>query len=439
MANLDLTSIIRPNVTRDLYSAINAGYFGVIRDLPSYVNAITHVNLTSIIHGFDTRDLSATINSVYGPNDIQSSITPITALDLKSIISGFKAINATYNLQSIIEGYYSFDLFSSIQPVIPKDLNSYINVIGKTIDLRSYITPMVILMSKVFSVSLLEHKELPSFINCGCRQSGYSDLNSNLYSLMKLDLKSIIIGWFGDYAKNIRDLRSYINAGVALVVDSIDIHFNAEKPYTEVDLLIGTNRHLYKVVDILTAAFSNKAYAELGSYIYGHPVSKNLGAYINAQIQSNFNPTPEWVKPKTTEVFINLTRFEQRWLRFVDLMFTSGINGEHYYFYVPADDKIYKVDKRQQWTLWVTGYDKDTDNMIEHTNIKRKFIFNLSKYSSMDQAIKDMMSRVAEPRVTNLNNAIIGILPTHKELSSEINPIIKYTWTKNLNSAIIAN
>jgi hypothetical protein len=439
MATLDLNSIIRPNVTRDLYSALNAGYFGIIRDLPSYVTAIEPVNLNSIIHGFAIRDLPASINAVYGPNDIQATISPIPALDLKSSIAGFKALNATYNLRSVVEGYYAFDLSSSIQAITPKDLNSYINSVGKVADLGASIVPMTILMSKIFSVALLEHKDLPSFINCGCRQSGYIDLNSSLYALMKLDLQSTIIGWFGDYAKNVRDLKSYINAGDALVIDTLDIRFNAEKPYTEVDLFINTNKNLYKVVDILTAAFSNKAYVTLGAYIYGHPVSKNLGSYINAQVQSNFNPTPEWIKPKTTEVFINLTRFEQRWQRFVDLMFTSGINGEHYYFYVPGDEKIYKVDKKQQWTLWVTGYDKDPDNMIEHINIKRKFIFNLSKYTSMDQAIKDMMSRVAEPRITNLKNTIIGILPTHAELTSEINPIVKYTWTKNLNSAIIGS
>ena len=439
MANLDLNSIIRPNVTRDLYSAINAGYFGITKDLPAYVNAIIPTNLNSVIHGFDIRDLPATINAVYGPNDIQSTINPIPALDLKSSISGFKALNATYNLHSVIEGYYTFNLTSTIKPIIPKDLNSYINSIGKTTDLRSSIIPMTILMSKVFNVSLLEYKELPSFINCGCRQSGYSDLNSNLYALMKLDLQSYIIGWFGDYAKNIRDLKSYINAGSAFVIDTLDIHFNVEKPHTQLNLVVNPNKTLYKVIDILTAAFSNKAYATLGASIYGHPTSKNLSSYINAQVQSNFNPTPEWIKPKTTEVFINLTRFEQRWQRFVDLMFGSGINGEHYYFYVAGDEKIYKVDKNQQWTLWVTGYDKDPDNMVERINIKRKFIFNLSKYSSMDQAIKDMMSRVAEPRVTNLNTSITGILPVHAELTSEIHPIVKYTWTKNLNSNIIAN
>lgn len=432
----DLGSIIQPNVNFDLTSLINGGMFAIHKDLSTYLNAVAPALLNSTIHGFATTDLVASLIGGFGPGDIQSYINAVSPSDLKSRIYAYKGVGVVYDLASIISGYNTSDLTASIWPNSPVDLGAYIKSIGKSLDLGASIIPMTILMSTVFKVSLLEYKNLPSLINYGCRQSDYKDLNSYTYALMCKDLRSMLIGWHGDYAKNVRDLKSYINVQTALTVNTLSINFNVAPEYSEFDLNFTRPSHYYKVVDSARVGFSTGEYKILSSYIYGLPRHVDLSAYINSQIQTNFTTAPEWINPKTTEVFINLRRFEERWSRFVDLLFSTGTEGENYYFYVSGDEQIYKVNRNQRWTLWVTGYDRVQNNLREKSNVRRKFVFNLKDYTSMDQAIRDMMDRVAEFRRTDLNVSINGIFPPHYDLISTLNSVTKYTWSKNLSSTI---
>lgn len=436
-AKLDLGGEVRAMMPFDLLSSVVGGTFNNPRDLSSYLNVVSPADLSSIISGWQTVNLKATISGGFGGGDLRSYISAVPYVDLLSKLKGWQARAVAKDLNSIVEGFYFRDLGGIIRSVTPADLGAYINSRGKSEELGASIIPMTIMMSTVFKVSLLEHKDLPVLINYGCAHSDYRDLKSITYAFMKHDLKSQIIGWFGDFADNVRDLKSYINVRDFSVTDKIDVTFAPPRVpmYTQIDVEVSAGS-VYTALSELVIGFSNSDYATLVSAIHGHFNSANLTSYINAQVQSNFTTTPEWVSPKTTEVFINLRRFEERWSRFVDLMFTSITQGENYYFYVSGDEKIYKVDRAKKWVLWVTGYDKDYDSMIERRNVRRKFIFNLSKYTSMDEAIRDMMDRVVEYRQTDLSSTIAGEFGTHTNLTSSLNAVFTYRWSKNLLSAM---
>ena len=434
---VDLEGEIHPNTIVDLSSHMIAGTFGIALDILSYVKPVLPVQLSSNIYGLASKDLNTTLVSGYDQGFIHVYINSVTPIELKSRLMVYKEQRVERNLHSYVEVFYTRDLGGLLRVVTPIDLGSYINSSGKSMNLGAEIIPMIIRMSTVFQVSLLEHKNLPSLINYGCKLSGYKDLSSYIYPYMKRELKSIIVGWHFDFADNVRDLKAYINAGDVLVEDKLNIaYFNDPPAYTKLDVHYTLGDDVYKVIDSLVVAFSNKDYATLTSYVYGHPHAADLHTRINAQIQSNFTTTPEWVNPKTTEVFINIKRFEDRWTRFVDLMFTTGLQGENYYFYVSGAEYIYKVNKDQKWVLWVTGYNKDTGVMAERNSVRRKFIFNLRDYATMDHAIRDMMDRVVEYRKSDLTSTIASYLPIHANLNSTLNSIFTYRWTKNVKATI---
>ena len=199
----DLESMIYGLGKLDLPAYITAVYFkdllAVIQgndtvDLPSTISPIAPENLQGLIHGWDTRYLQAFINGVYGPYDLRAFLNAISPKDLSAYIRGYKGIQIPFDLQGIVEGWYTSDLPAYLSFVFPADLQAYLNAIGKTADLGASIIPSTILMKRALQIPLLEHKDLGALINFMCFGSAYYELPAYLYALHKLDLPAFIIG-----------------------------------------------------------------------------------------------------------------------------------------------------------------------------------------------------------------------------------------------------
>jgi hypothetical protein len=188
----------------------------------------------------------------------------------------------------------------------------------------------------------------------------------------------------------------------------------------------------YTVFDTLPILFGSYYYSNLSAIVTGILRSRDLKASLTPIFDYNYNELPDWIKPKTHEVVINLKRFEFQWKRFVELMFDTAGDDNFHYFYVSGESKIYKVDKSRHWTVWAESYVKDEESMIERIGVRHKYIFRMSNYSSIDEAIRDLIDRVSAYRQASLGAYISGSLPPHLDLVAALTPSVKYTWQKHL-------
>lgn len=432
--------------TKDILAYINAVYYsdlgasiigGLLSNLTASISPIPPAILQGMIHGLATVDLPTLLNGVYGPGDIQAYINAVRAADLQAFIGVYKGQQVPFDLSAFIVGGYSSDISAYIGGINPINLPAYIYAIQKIKDLQATIIPSVILMKKVILVPLLEHKDLGALINFMCFNSSYSNLNSYLHVLQKSDLSSFIIGWFGNSADNIKDLGAYINTEIYNTQDRITISYVPEvDKYTRLNLLYSV-RGQYITWDTINVRLTNYYIKDLLSSITGVQTSSNLGASIKAVWDWNFSQLPDYVKPKTHEVFINIEQFEEQWRRFVELMFDRDGTTPFKYFYVSGTEQVYKVDRGRHWTIWAEGYNKVTNSMIDKANTRKKFVFKMTDYSTVDEAVRDILERAAYPTSANLAAYIDGGPSVYLDLHGSINVVGRsHRWIKHLRAEI---
>ena len=118
-ATLDLPAYIATVYFRDLLAIIQSS---TLEDLPATVSPIAPIDLSGFLHGWDIRNLGSIITGVYGPYDIQAFLNAIPPKDLSAYIRGYKGIQIPFDLQGIVEGWYTSDLPAYLSFVFPADL-----------------------------------------------------------------------------------------------------------------------------------------------------------------------------------------------------------------------------------------------------------------------------------------------------------------------------
>jgi len=102
------------------------------------------------------------------------------------------------------------------------------------------------------------------------------------------------------------------------------------------------------------------------------------------------------------------------------------------YFYVSGANKVYRIDRDRHWVVWAKSYEEEEDSFIERKMVRHKYLFKMSDYNSVDEAVRDLIDKVSYYRKVNLSAYIDGGLPIHTDLSGSITPFIKYSWIKYL-------
>jgi hypothetical protein len=275
-------------------------------------------------------------------------------------------------------------------------------------------------------------------VNAFCFGSNYSDLSAILNPLYKKDLSAFIWSWRTD--DGYKDLGAYINAAIFSVENRIDIRFvpNSHLMYSQLKLTFSpTGVQTYRVFDTQRILFGIFYMANLSATIKGILRSADLGASIEPLIQANYTELPDYVNPKSHEVVIDLTaKGRENWRTFVEIMFNRGGPEPFKYFYVSGSNKIYRIDRDRHWTIWASSYTEDNIDMIDRKNTRSKFIFNLSKYTSIDSAVRDLIDRVSAFRELDLSAVIQSILPPYTDLNALISVKSKRRWVKNLPASI---
>lgn len=443
----NLTAYIRAWSITDLAGEINSVYktdlpaiiqSTTLADLAAYLSAVDPINFPASIHGWATADLPATLIGGYGPNDLQAYIEASGGYkDLLAYVKGMIETEVPYDLQGIIEGWYSFNLGASISLIYPADLSAYIFATGKTVDLPASIIPRVIYLKQAIRVALLEHLDLGAMINSSCFASGSINLSAYVYPIMKHDLRAVIFGWNVNIYSHVVELAACINTGVVNVEDKIPVSFVPQPlKYTILRLKLDVNPS-YKVFDTLRILFSSYPEANLPATLTGVLESSNLPAYIKAVFDWNYSELPPYVNPKTHEVVIDFDEDGyENWRRFVEIFFDFTGDSPYHYFYVSGADKVYRVDRDRHWVVRAKSY-KRVSGMIERRNVRRKYIFNMSNYANVDEAVRDLIDRVSTYRRSSLGAYINGGLPIHANLGASIYPDVKYSWVKYLHASVV--
>jgi hypothetical protein len=298
------------------------------------------------------------------------------------------------------------------------------------------ITPNIVKLKRVINISLLESRDLKGIVNAFCFSSNYKDLGSSLYPVYKKDLSAFILVWLSE--DGYKDLSAYINAESYIVENKLSARFVPNTDlYAQLKVGFSARGDLYKVFDTQRVLFGTFYAANLTATINGILRSVDLGASIEPLIQANYTELPDYVNPKSHEVVIDLSaKGRENWRTFVEIMFNRGGPEPFKYFYVSGSNKVYRIDRERHWTVWASSYDEDTTDMIERKNVRSKFIFSLSRYNTIDAAVRDLIDRVSAYRFAELSAIIQPVLPPYADLNASISARFKRTWVKNLPASI---
>jgi hypothetical protein len=434
----ELPASINSISVMDLYAIINAWGEGY-KDLGAYIKPGGKLDLVGVLHGWDERFLAASLVGGYGPYDIQAYLNPIPGRDLPAIIRGWKGFQVPIDLPAIVSSWATVDLNAIISLIEAADLGALLNAVGKSSNLGAIIIPKTILMKRALQISLLENKDLKAVINFQCFGSTYTNLSAYLYTIYKSDLKALITGWYGGgTADTIRDLGAYINAADYYVEDKLIINmFPDVHKYTQMNIHFSVT-DVYTAFDTLDVLYGSFYGSNLSAVINGILNSYDLGASLTTVEQTNYTELPDNVNPKTHEVVIDFNeKWQENWRRFVELMFRRDGAEPFHYFYVEGSNTIYRVDRERHWTIWADSYLNDEDSMVERRDVRQKYIFNMSNYSTIDEAVRDLIDRVSSYRRASLGASIVCEYPLSSNLPASIEPIVKYSWVKYLEASII--
>ncbi|MBV5347601.1 hypothetical protein JZU46_05235 [bacterium] len=431
----DLHSTIKSFWTKDLSADLLAGYFKVGKNLSSLIYAIAPKNLGATLHGYDCLNLNVFTITGFTPNDLQAYIDIIKFENLTATIYGKFGVGTNRNLPVFIRTNHVSFLSAYIDVNEARNLEAYIDAVGKYLDLVAKIAPRTINIKRMLFIPLLEHSDLKATIQYSCKSSGFRDFTASLYPIRKLDLKGYIIGWYGGTSDNIIDLAAHINYHTYAVQNYINIEGYARNNITAgLDITV-IPRNTYRVFDTFAVSGGN-AHKLLSAYIIGHFQSLDLTASLVAKPIANFTATPSWMNPAKLEAVINLTRFEERWTRFVEMIFFTNSKEDFHYFYVSGENKIYKIDKKRTWKINITGYAESTDSIYERIKVKKKFIFNLDNYKNVDEAVRDLIDRVTAYKFLDLSATINAYDFEYLSLAAKIKAAKRHSWSTTFKTNI---
>jgi hypothetical protein len=410
-----------------------------ISNLSASIAIVLGIDLSASLYGWASKDLPAYLVGSFGPGDLRAYIAGVGPKDLSATIDPIKGMAMPFDLRAYLDGSSPEDLRAIIGVIAAANLIGTINVTGGSLDLLASILPKTILIRKAISISLMEHLDLKAMVNYRCLSSMSSNLSAYLYPLMKKDLRAQITGWFGGTSDNVSDLTAFINVGDIFVQDIDTVRYVPESSrykYSILKLNFSSYDSGYIVFNTFNIAYSTKYIQNLPASINPVLTNKDLSAYVNPTFDWNYTELPPWIIPKTREVVINTEKLENQWSKFVEIMFDNQTDNDYHYFYVEGSGQVYRVDRTKHWTVWVKSFVEDDDSMLDRGNVRVKYGFDMSNYNTVDEAIRDLIDRVSAYRKINLSASINAVIANYLNLKAQINPLVIYSWSKNLTTSL---
>lgn len=405
---------------RYLYAQINQLYYRDLQsyilstlnlDLNAYLLSVRPVDLEGSLHGYVERYLLSSIIGNYGPTDLNAFVTSILPVDLQSYIYVYRGIKEPYNLGATIKSYMFYDLPSYIYAGNSLLLNGYINSSGESRNLNAYLFPKTIHVKKVFNITLLNIRDLTALVNTTCFKTGYFNLGSSLYSFGSKNLRAYIVS--SDIIGN--DLKASINAADIIETDSITVKLFSGNNYIKLhtNIYAASTGLAFDTVQVLLHTAGNISISNLRSSIVA---SKYIRDYVNFKAtvvcaaDAIYKNRIGYNKEDTRFKVYNLNYSgEVTWQKEIEILFKSRAK---FYRYVEGTTHAYREDKSKHWVIRVTGFNYVPNIGVERGKVKRNYVFDLRRYRTIDEAIRDAIDRVSSFKKSNITAAIQGVIST---------------------------
>lgn len=391
---VQLQKIIQPLHISDLPVQIRSTY---LFNLNAFLYAIQPVDIPANVIAWAYHDLPISIVDGPHPGDFPANIFGVGPFDLPVSIHARKGLGIIYDLNARLTNLSVQNLILSVNPMQYFDLNVLLASSRDYANLTLKIYPKVVNVKYNINVSFLEHRDLAGIINFPCFGSAFSNLMATVTVKNSKDMRMFIYGY--DYS-NIANLRCSINASDYLAQDAINVKYFANKlPITSHATVRYTKKsvvHSFNTINTWTNTFT-RSISDLKTMIIGDYMTKDLAVSIRAYSNRHY------YSPGVEEKFITLKlkNNQEDFRRYVELTFDSFARS---YSYFSGGKKAYRDNVNDHWIIRVEGHKLlPVGRGFEKSKVKRKYIFNLRNYPTVDDAIKDMIDRVTQMKYTDLN------------------------------------
>jgi hypothetical protein len=139
---------------------------------------------------------------------------------------------------------------------------------------------------------------------------------------------------------------------------------------------------------------------------------------LNFSLRSYINRNYKDPSTKKRTVVLKLNEGIEDWRRYVELTFRQYAQR---YYYFSGNQTAYKEFRDEHWEVKVEGYSlSDLPLGVERSKFRKKYLFNLNRYDSIDSAIRDMIDRVTSYKEFDMNFSVLPVHDNSKDLNISI-------------------
>jgi len=427
---VQLQKIVQALHITDLNMLLRSIY---ITNLGAALYAIQPVDITAGLFGWAIHDLNAYIVDGVYDGDLPFYLNTIPPVNLGALINVMLGINIPVNLPARIINSPFSDLYMGISALLYQDLNAYLISSRDYFDLQFKIYPKYVNVKHHINISFLEHRDLAGVVNFPCFGSAFKDLFFSLVIKNSKDMGAYIYAY--DYS-NIKDLSCSINTVDYVTQNTIKVNYfygQRSLPFSNTTLFYEKKEPIYSVNKItLWTNTLTRSINDLNCYITGDYLIKDLGARIRVSNDLHYNASAV----KERFVTLKLKNNREVFKRYVELTFNSYVSN---YTYFSGNQSAYRNYLDEHWVVRVEGYELlPVGRGFEKAKVRKKYIFNLRDYASIDEAIKDMTNRVTNMRSTDLCAYIDSTYDRVANLSCSLYSKRIYKSNRIINATIIA-
>lgn len=393
----------------------------LVSDLSGFLRPVPPRDLELRLHGWEERYILSSLTALEYPWDLTADIIGSGSLAVLSV-SVFPVRNRYVpgDLAVALKCYEVRELPSEIISFRPTVLSCNIIPFGGSGDIHSFIKPKMIRLTTMVSVPTMSHKDLSAIINMPCFHTGYCDLRLSIYCKMKADLYSYIKAILFDYK------TEYISS----VIGDCDYTTVVDNYKLKVKILDGIayTEDSYKLSIYVFAQV-----AKLGAYVRGTMQYRSLPIFINSMDLEKANPY-ERIKNRERVVRTDYAGVFMSH-EIVEMSFRSVVKE---YYYSSEGGVVWKGNLLDRWVMNVSSYIPASVALIT----KRKFhraaeLYDLSKFDTIDDAVKFMIDYVTEYPQADLGSSIINN-GAFKTLLMSITPLYTRSSQEGLLGSISA-
>ena len=358
--------------------------------LNSYLFPIVSRNIKIHIHGWEERFLSFYLDGREYPWNLTASITAYgNYYILKASLKSVKEHLANYDLPGYLESYEYRDLNYFIYPISGFDLPVFIEADMGAKNLRAYIRPDMVRMTKIVGITTMELKDLTAMINVSCFASSFSFITAYIKSIYLSNLGFTLFG--KEYTREHTNLSVDIGYNYTYIVQNkIPISIQVLSDYIMImnRLPIG--------IQILGG------YRHLTSSLMGVPIEKNIGASIRGMYVPDyrFPLSKHRVRQYKISPWTNKAQLHQ----VIEITFKEAVVE---YTYMSHSEKVYSNNTLDIWVGKLRSFFPENIALGLKRRLNRyRQLDALNNYKNLDNLVKDIIVYLTRENTNNISASV---------------------------------